>query len=171
MLYFELFKIELFYFEGDESMTQEEIFIMFRNMAEIYEENCEPICKENDLPHISLEILCFLSEFPEHFTAKDICSIKMIKPSLVSLHVEKLVKNGYLVRESVNGDRRKVKLVCTEKAKAVAAACKDVRDRCFTLMTEGISDEEMKQLDNCLSKIFRNAEKVKTKLKGGKENA
>lgn len=152
-------------------MTQEEIFIMFRNMAEIYEENCEPICKENDLPHISLEILCFLSEFPEHFTAKDICSIKMIKPSLVSLHVEKLVKSGYLVRESVNGDRRKVKLVCTEKAKAVAAACKDVRDRCFTLMTEGISDEEMKQLDNCLSKIFRNAEKVKTKLKGGKENA
>ena len=152
-------------------MTQEEIFIMFRNMAEIYEENCEPICKENDLPHISLEILCFLSEFPEHFTAKDICSIKMIKPSLVSLHVEKLVKNGYLVRESVNGDRRKVKLVCTEKAKAVAAACKDVRDRCFTRMTEGISDEEMKQLNNCLSKIFKNAESVKTKLKGGKENA
>lgn len=152
-------------------MTQEEVFIMFRNMTEIYDEYCEPICKENNIPHISLEILIFLSECPEHFTARDISSIKMIKPSLVSLHVEKLVKNGYLVRESVNGDRRKVKLVCTEKAKAVAAACKDVRDRCFTLMTEGISDEEMKQLDNCLSKIFRNAEKVKTKLKGGKENA
>lgn len=152
-------------------MTQEEIFIMFRNMTEIYDEYCEPVCKEYNIPHISLEILCFLSEYPEHFTAKDICSIKMIKPSLVSLHVEKLVKSGYLVREAVNGDRRKVKLVCTEKAKAVTAACKEVREKCFTLMTEGISDEEMKQLNNCLSKIFKNAEKVKKTLKGGKENA
>lgn len=171
MLNFEIFKIELFYFEGDESLTQEEIFIMFRNMTEIYEENCEPICREYKIPHISLEILSFLSEFPEHFTAKDICSIKMIKPSLVSLHVEKLVKNGYLVRESVNGDRRKVKLVCTEKAKAVAAACREIRERCFTLITDGISDEEMKLLDDCLSKISKNAEKVKTKLKGGKNYA
>lgn len=171
MLNFEIFKIELFYFEGDESLTQEEIFIMFRNIAEIYEENCEPICREYNIPHISLEILSFLSEFPEHFTAKDISSIKKIKPSLVSLHVEKLVKNGYLVRESVNGDRRKVKLVCTEKAKAVAAACRDVRNRCCKLMTDGISDEEMKQLDDCLSKISKNAEKLKAKLKGGKNYA
>lgn len=171
MLNFEMFKIEIFYFEGDESLTQEEMFIMVRNMTEIYEENCEPICREYNIPHISLEILSFLSEFPEHFTAKDICSIKMIKPSLVSLHVEKLVKSGYLVRESVNGDRRKVKLVCTEKAKAVAAACREIRERCFTLITDGISDEEMKLLDDCLSKISKNAEKVKTKLKGGKNYA
>ncbi|MBP0965733.1 MAG: winged helix-turn-helix transcriptional regulator [Oscillospiraceae bacterium] len=152
-------------------MTQEEIFIMFRNMAEIYEENCEPIIKENNIPLISLEILSFLSEYPEHFTAKDICSIKMIKPSLVSLHVEKLVKNGYLVREAVNGDRRKVKLICTEKAAAVANACKEVRDKCFTMLTDGISEEEKQRFDNCLLKISKNAEIIKTKLKGGKENA
>ena len=171
MLHFEMFKIELFYFEGDDSLTQEEIFIMFRNMAEIYEENCEPICKKYDIPHISLEILNFLSEYPEHFTAKDICSIKMIKPSLVSLHVEKLVKSGYLVRESVNGDRRKVKLICTEKAKAVANACKEVRDKCFAMLTDGISEEEKEQFDNCLLKISKTAEKVKANLKGGKNYA
>lgn len=95
----------------------------------------------------------------------------MIKPSLVSLHVEKLVKNGYLVRESVNGDRRKVKLVCTEKAKSVAAACKEVRNRCCTMLTEGFSKEEKEQFDNCLLKISQNAEKIKSQLKGGKENA
>ena len=171
MLHFEMFKIELFYFEGDDSLTQEEIFIMFRNMAEIYEENCEPICKKYDIPHISLEILNFLSEYPEHFTAKDICSIKMIKPSLVSLHVEKLVKSGYLVRESVNGDRRKVRLVCTEKAKAVAAACKEVRNRCCKVMTNGFTEEEKEQFDSCMLKIFQNAEKVKKSLTGGKKNA
>lgn len=152
-------------------MTQEDIFIMFRNMTEIYDEYCEPICKEYNIPHISLEILSFLSEYPEHFTAKDICSIKMIKPSLVSLHVEKLVKSGYLVRESVNGDRRKVKLVCTEKAKAVTAACKELREKCCSLLTEGLTEEEKGIFDNCLLKISQNAEKVKTELKGGKENA
>lgn len=152
-------------------MTQEEIFIMFRNIAEIYEENCEPICREYNIPHISLEILSFLSEFPEHFTAKDISSIKKIKPSLVSLHVEKLVKNGYLVRESVNGDRRKVKLVCTEKATAVTAACKELRAKCCSLLTEGLTVEEKEIFDNCLLKISQNSEKIKTELKGGKENA
>lgn len=171
MLYFEIFKFKLFDFEGDENLTQEDIFIMFRNMTEIYDEYCEPICKEYNIPHISLEILSFLSEYPEHFTAKDICSIKMIKPSLVSLHVEKLVKNGYLVRESVNGDRRKVKLVCTDKAKTVAAASKEVRNRCCKMLTEGISEEEKEQFDNCLLKISQNAEKVKMALRGGKENA
>ena len=171
MLYFELFKFELYFFEGVESLTQEEVFIMFRNMKEIYDEYCESICKEYDLPHISLEILSFLSEFPEHFTAKDICSIKLIKPSLVSLHVEKLVKSGYLVRESVNGDRRKVRLVCTEKAKAVAAACTEVRIKCCEMMTDGFTEEEKEQFDSFMLKIFRNAEKVKNSLTGGKKNA
>ena len=141
-------------------MTQEDIFIMFRNMTEIYDEYCEPVCKEYDIPHISLEILSFLSEYPEHFTAKDISSIKKIKPSLVSLHVEKLVKNGYLVRESVNGDRRKVKLVCTEKAQAVIARGRQKQEEFQAAMFENIDESTREAFFAALGKIENNLDKM-----------
>ena len=37
----------------------------------------------------------------------------------MSFHVEKLVEAGFVERQAVKGDRRKCRLVCTEKAQPV----------------------------------------------------
>ena len=42
-----------------------------------------------------------------------------IKANLVSVHVDRLVKEGYLERRAVEGDRRKTELICTQKAQPV----------------------------------------------------
>ena len=58
----------------------------------------------------------FLANNPEYKTARDIVEVRNIKANLVSVNVDKLVREGYLTRNSVEGDRRKIELHCTEQA-------------------------------------------------------
>ena len=58
----------------------------------------------------------FLANNPEYTMARDIVEIRKLKANLVSINVEKLVKEGYLVRESMEEDRRKTRLLLTSKA-------------------------------------------------------
>jgi len=84
-----------------------------------YNTKCKPLCQELKLPQTALDILLFLANNPEYNTASDIVDVRKLKANLVSVNVDKLVKEGYLRRESVKGDRRKTRLLCTEKAQPV----------------------------------------------------
>ena len=81
-----------------------------------YSEHCKPLCKEIHMPQTAFDILMFLANNPEYKTARDIVKIRNIKANLVSVNVDKLVREGYLTRSSVEGDRRKIELHCTEQA-------------------------------------------------------
>lgn len=61
----------------------------------------------------------FLGNNPEYSTARDIVEVRQIKANLVSVNVDRLVKDGYLSRKEVAGDRRKTQLLCTKKAAPV----------------------------------------------------
>ena len=84
-----------------------------------YNAVCKPLCKELGLPQTSFDILLFLANNPGYTTARDIVEVRRIKANLVSIHVERLVREGYLTRRAVPGDRRKVELLCTPKAAPV----------------------------------------------------
>ena len=86
-------------------------------LSKAYSETCKPLCHELNIPQTAFDILLFLANNPEYKTARDIVEIRKIKANLVSVNVDKLVNEGYLERKSVEGDRRKVNLICTEKSK------------------------------------------------------
>ena len=71
--------------------------------------------RELKLPQTAFDILMFLANNPDYKTASDIVEVRKIKANLVSVNVEKLVRDGYLERKAVEGDRRKVELICTKK--------------------------------------------------------
>ena len=87
-----------------------------RKLQLVYNEMCKPLCHELKLPQTAFDILMFLANNPEYRTARDIVEIRRIKANLVSVHVDRLVKEGYLLRQPVEGDRRKTELLCTDKA-------------------------------------------------------
>ena len=87
-----------------------------RKTALAYNALCRPLCQELNLPQTAFDILMFLGNNPECKTARDIVEIRKIKANLVSVNVDKLVKEGYLTRNSIEGDRRKIELQCTEQA-------------------------------------------------------
>ena len=90
-----------------------------RKLALAYHQTCKPLCQQLKLPQTAFDILLFLANNPNYQTAADIVEVRKIKANLVSVNVEKLVKDGYLTRQAVVGDRRKTQLLCTEKAQPV----------------------------------------------------
>ena len=90
-----------------------------RKLALAYTAVCKPLCQTLKLPQTAFDILLFLANNPAYQTAADIVEVRKIKANLVSVNVDKLVRDGYLTREPLPGDRRKTRLLCTEKAQPV----------------------------------------------------
>lgn len=129
---------------------------VMQNCIEAYECCCKPICRELKMPQMAFDILMFLASSPEHCTARDISRYRGFKETILSVNVNKLVTEGYLERREVEGDRRKVKLVCTEKARPVIR-----RGRAFSAaLREGMSEEEFSAFSRCLSLLDRNARQI-----------
>ena len=90
-----------------------------RKLALAYTAVCKPLCQTLKLPQTAFDILLFLANNPAYQTAADIVEVRKSKANLVSVNVDKLVRDGYLTRESMPGDRRKTRLLCTEKAQPI----------------------------------------------------
>ena len=114
-------------------------------IAHAYSVMCKPLCQEMKLPQTAFDILMFLSNNPQYKTARDIVEVRKIKANLVSINVDKLVKEGYLERREVAGDRRKTELVCTSQADSIIEkghlVQKDFKDTLFNNM-----DDSMKEI-------------------------
>ena len=82
-----------------------------RKTALAYNALCRPLCQELNLPQTAFDILMFLGNNPSYKTASDIVEIRHIKANLVSVNVDRLVREGYLMRQEVKGDRRKTELI------------------------------------------------------------
>lgn len=103
-------------------MTPSTFITFFHDALSAYNKMCKPILHEFDIPQVSFDILMFLKNNPDLCTAQQISEFRNIKKNLVSVHVDKLVTAGYLQRGTVAGDRRKILLSCTEKAKPILEA-------------------------------------------------
>ena len=130
-------------------------------MAHAYSVMCKPLCQEMKLPQTAFDILMFLSNNPQYKTARDIVEVRKIKANLVSINVDKLVKEGYLERKEVAGDRRKTELVCTSKADSIIEkgrlVQKDFKDTLFNNMddsTKEILFEGMEIMEDNLDRIL-----------------
>ena len=87
-----------------------------RKLSLAYKAMCRPLCQELNLPQTAFDILMFLANNPAYRTASDIVEVRKLKANLVSVNVDRLVREGYLTRQAVDGDRRKVELICTDRA-------------------------------------------------------
>ena len=129
-------------------------------MQMAYSAKCKPICQEMGLPQTAFDILMFFSNNPEYQTARDIVEIRKIKANLVSVNVEKLVREGYLERRAVEGDRRKMKLLCTDKAQPVIQRGKKAQEDFFEELFEGIGAGTKERFFEALELIGINLDKI-----------
>ena len=110
-----------------------------------YATMCKPLCRELRLPQTAFDILMFLANNPEYRTAGEIVEYRKIKANLVSVNVDKLVKDGYLRREAVEGDRRKTQLLCTEKSKPIIKKGRKMQADFLEALFTGV-DSEMRDM-------------------------
>lgn len=127
-----------------------------------YEKVCRPLCQELGMAQTGFDILMFLANNPQYQTARDIVSVRRLKANLVSFHVEKLVQEGFLVRQNVQGDRRKIALVCTKKAQPVIERGRKVQELFQEKMMQGISREMLEMMRQMVKITKGNVERILT---------
>ncbi len=125
-----------------------------------YSKKCKPLCLELGLPQTAFDILMFLANNPDYKTASDIVEIRKIKANLVSINVEKLVREGYLERRAVEGDRRKTWLVCTDKAQSVINKGKVLQASFFELLFENADEGTRKTFYKMIEVMCRNLDVI-----------
>ncbi len=142
-------------------MSGENSIAVLQNYLEAYENYCKPLCRELGMPQMALDILLFLAYNPEGCTAKDISRGRGFKENILSVNVNKLVVEGYLERLSVEGDRRKVQLVCTQKAQRIIERGRAAQEAFFAEIYDGLTEEDREAGMRCLKVINENADRIK----------
>lgn len=123
-----------------------------------YNQICRPLCHELGIPQTAFDILLFLANNPEYQTASDIVDIRKIKANLVSVNVDRLVKEGYLIREAADNDRRKTRLLCTEKAVPVIEKGRALQESFFKSLFDNIPAAQTASFFHTLEMINANLE-------------
>ena len=131
-----------------------------RKISLAYNAMCKPICKELELPQTAFDILMFLGNNPTYNTAGEIVEIRKIKANLVSVNVERLVKEGYLLRKQVEGDRRKTQLICTDKAQTVIANGRKLQKAFSERIFLNMNDDVRKAFSAAMDIIERNLNEI-----------
>lgn len=125
-----------------------------------YDQVCAEFCRERELARTSFDILMFLANNPDYDTARDIVEVRNLKANLVSVHLDRLEEEGYLIRTAVAGDRRKRALRLTEKADPIVAAGRELQQRFFTRLEENIDAESMKVFLRTLETMNQNMDRL-----------
>lgn len=134
-----------------------------RKTALAYNTVCKSLCQELKLPQTAFDILMFLANNPEYKTASAIVEIRKLKANLVSVNVDKLVHDGYLMRKAVENDRRKTELICTEHAQPIIARGRQLQKDFISQLMAGMDEQTQQTLIAILSIMDHNLDTI---LKG-----
>ena len=145
-----------------------QVYTAARQLLEGYAAAMQPLCRREGLAPNGVDILLFLANNPGRDTARDICTYRHLKPAIVSFHVEKLAGEGYLERQPVPGDRRKCRLVCTEKAGPVIRRGRAVQETFSRQLTEGLTEEELETCFRCFAVFGENMDRLSGSRKATK---
>ena len=113
------------------------------------------------MPQTAFDILMFLANNPDYNTARDIVEIRGLKANLVSINVEKLVREGFLERIPDAKDRRKIVLICTEKATPIIERGRQLQMDFFGSLFNGISEGSIRQFCDVLAKLRTNLDDIR----------
>jgi len=127
-----------------------------RKIALAYSAVCKPLCRQLELPQTAFDILMFLGNNPDYKTASEIVEIRHIKANLVSVNVDRLVREGYLTRRGVEGDRRKTELLCTEKAQPIIARGRQLQNVFSERLFAGMDEEARRAFSEAMHLIEHN---------------
>ncbi len=140
-------------------------YMEFVHKADLaYGAMCHSLCRELNLTQTAFDILLFLANNPKRDTASDIVEIRKIKANLVSVNVNRLVEEGYLRRDTIPGDRRKTRLLCTDKAQPIIRRGRALQARFAERLLIGMNDAQKQAFANAIAVIDHNLDEILEEL-------
>ena len=130
----------------------------------LYESFCIPLCKKYQLNQSDLDMMLFLANNPSYNTARDVCEIRGMKKGIVSVTTERLVKQGYLIRENDSADRRIQRLYLTKRCQEIVTEGKQMQRHFLEAITSELTEEEMLLYQKISDKIRTQIIKLEKEL-------
>ena len=90
----------------------------------------------------------------------DAYTVVMQPLGIVSFHVDKLVREGYLLRARDPGDRRRCRLVCTDKAAPIIARGQALQEQFSAQMSAGVAPDALETFQRCLTAFAQNLDHI-----------
>ena len=149
--------------------TASQLYAALRRFQDAYAAALRPLCERTGMAQGAVDILLFLANNPGCETAGEICRMRGLKPAIVSFHIDRLVSEGFLLRQPVPGDRRKTALILTEKAGPVVEQGRSLQKVFADRLTEGLSAEDLAHFCRCVAAFDRNIERIRTENPKGTE--
>ena len=131
-----------------------------KRFEEAYAAVMRPLTVELGMAQPAVDILLFLANNPGMDTARDICTYRHLKPAIVSFHVDNLVREGYLERRAVAGDRRKTELLCTEKTRPVIERGRAVQNAFFARLLTNTDEPTREAFFRTMEIIGKNLDDI-----------
>ncbi len=144
-------------------MTAVHLISLGRKLSNVYAGLCLPICRKYGINQTCFDILLFCANNPAYNTARDIGQMRGIKSGMASVAIEMLIENGYLLRTSDERDRRKQRLVLTEKAASAVSEGQAMQAFFTATLTEGVTDEEIAAFFRLTEKLEKNLTQFRQK--------
>ncbi|WIV51195.1 MarR family winged helix-turn-helix transcriptional regulator [Marivivens sp. LCG002] len=115
-------------------------------------ENDSIFVRETGLNIRELRVLRLVDDTPG-ITFVDVSEVTSLERTLTSRIIQKLIRDGFLVRENSKEDARKFGLHTTEAGKKARAKGRLVSDRLERLLIQPLSAEEEATLNTLLNKL------------------
>ncbi len=141
-------------------MKKDELLDYIHNIFLVKQCVDESVGRANGLTPLDVHMLTFLKIHSDEPTAAGIEHKHRIKKNTISVHVESLVQQGYLLREYKAADRRKVILSLTDKGENIVRQCFDECEATSRKLREGLTEEDVAAIYRCFGVINDNALKI-----------
>ncbi len=114
------------------------------------------VCGKHDITRIELDILLFLANNRMYDTATDIVEVRYLSKSQVSAAISHMEACGYLRKEYARDNRKTAHLRICDAAAQIVADGQAAQKRFFSIMLQGMTQEEMDGMKRCMDYIFNN---------------
>ena len=141
-------------------MTATRLMQFAKQFGKYCDHRFAPLAQDYGLSMREINVLLFLSNNPGYDTARDITEYRGISKSQVSQAVEFLVELSYLTRTPDPDDRRLLHLALTEEGLALARECKAVQARCGQDLLDGMTEDQVRQLQELWEMVMANGERL-----------
>jgi DNA-binding MarR family transcriptional regulator len=109
------------------------------------------------------DILFHLLTGSNHFRQEQLAQQLDIGKAAISRAVDSLESKGYVVRVRLEEDKRALSVSLAEKAISAGSTVTGIYERLYTLVKQGIADEEIAQIESLLARVAKNLQSLEEK--------
>lgn len=95
------------------------------------------------LKRVEIDVLFYLSQYPEHNTMKDICTYLQMNKGHISTAVDSLTKQNYVAQQKDEHDHRYVHYSLTEKADQIVKDMSVLWEKMTKQLVKNVSAEDI----------------------------